>query len=120
MTRDEFIHSENLTAALTDMIRGPVLSEAIDILRREGITRPVMPNCGDLLHQAALNGAESRGWQRALFALESLALHRQKAEQAALQEEFQDAAVAKLKASGIYSAAEIQEIVTQSTLNQML
>lgn len=113
MTRLEYISSENLTSQLREIWNLPAFKDAIEIVRREGA--PAYPNNikGDLLHQAALNGAKAHGWSEALAAIEGLTRFQTKQTISQEQIEYTHSAKARMLATGMYTEKEIDELISQ-------
>lgn len=73
MTETEFRSNDSCTHRMNEILNDPVFLQARLILKTK--SKPAFPSAtgGDLLHQAALNGASAYGWMDCLDTLEKLA-----------------------------------------------
>jgi len=113
MTRKEFQQGESLMAQLSEILRFPVMKQALDILFEEGPSDMPLPIPGvDYGAQVAAVGAASIGWNKALKALKNLSIKPTAfAQKAASQNEmYKDEAKRRVAASKLYTEAEIEEI----------
>lgn len=117
MKRQEFITSENMTLTLRRLLDDPVMQNALEIVRQEGVPREPLHGAGDLIHQAALNGARACGWSAALQNLELLTRFQKPASKDEARE-YDDAAIQRLVALGYTEAQAKQAMTEYHLLNQ--
>jgi hypothetical protein len=111
MKRQEFQKSEQNMADLNELLRHPIMRTAIEIVKAESVGLPDPIPGVDYESQVAACGAFTAGAFRAFDKLESLCrpsgilignLPR--------QEQYDDAAKARMREAGIYTDKEINEL----------
>jgi len=113
MTRTEFIASEACTSRIHQILEDEVFKEAIRLLMIEGAPKDPIPNQGDLLQQAALNGAKSAGYFLFLERLKGMAILRKPNQKSDDVKSTQwTAMVESLVKSGVYNQKEAEAAAT--------
>lgn len=103
MNRLQFISSESKTSRLAEILRDPIMEEAMQIIRNEAIPQAPSPHGGDLIQQAAIAGMRAEGRQKAILDLELLTKFRAP-EQKDKEQEFDQSAMAILVSQGYTEA----------------
>jgi len=111
MKRIDFHKNEQFMAELAELLRTPVLAAAIEIVKTESVGLPDAVPGVEYQTQVAVAGAFTAGIFKAFERLESLArpltigtgvLPR--------QNQYDDAAKARMRAAGVYTEAEIGQL----------
>jgi hypothetical protein len=112
MNRMEFQMQEASMAELAGLLRSPVLSTAIAIVKAEAVTSLPDPIPGvDYGAQVSAHGAQMIGWVRAIRALELLAVPPTHATgRMFIERQFDSAARRKMREAGVYTEEEIDKI----------
>ena len=98
-------------AELAELLRNPLLNAALEIVRNEGMPSLPEPVPGvDYGAQTAAMGAFITGWSRALRSLESLTRLTIVPGHFPSQRQFDEPARQRMRAGGIYTEKEIEEI----------
>lgn len=112
INRMAFQMQEGSMAELASLLRNPVLSTAIEIVKAEAVTSLPDPIPGvDYGAQVSAHGAQMAGWLRAIRALELLAMPPvQSTGRQFIERQFDSAARRKMREAGVYTEEEISKI----------
>lgn len=110
MRRSDFQKSEEFMSQLSEILRTPVMQAAIEIVKNESVGLPDPLPGVDYQQQVAVCGAFSAGSFRALEKLESLTRAPTSPSVLPRQTQFDDAARDRMRAAGIYSEKEINDL----------
>lgn len=118
MTRAEFQSSEPMMAQLDEVLRFPIVKNALEIVRAEGanVSLPVPISGVDYAAQVAAVGARTIGWADAIKALCSLSRKPLALQQHKPNDQnsmYLDEARKRVVASGIYTEEELKELNKQ-------
>lgn len=110
MKRTDFQNSEEFMASLTEILRTPVMRTAIEIVKAESVGLPDPVPGVDYQQQVAVCGAYTAGAFRAFDKLESLTRAPSTPSIMPRQNQFGDAARERMRAAGIYTDKEINDL----------
>ena len=111
MKRAEFQKSESNMAELDALLRHPIMHLAIEIAKAESIGLPDPISGVDYQAQVSVCGAFTAGAFRMIERLESLARPvTLPASSMPRQNQYEDAAKAKMREQGVYNDKEIEEL----------
>jgi hypothetical protein len=110
MKRSDFQQSEEFMASLTEILRTPVMRAAIEVIKAESVGLPDPTPGVDYQQQVAVCGAYTAGAFRAFDKLESLARPPSTPSILPRGNQFDDAARERMRAAGIYSEKEINDL----------
>ena len=110
MKRSDFQKSEQFMGELSEILRTPVMRAAIEIVRNESVGLPDPVPGVDYQQQVAVCGAFTAGSFRVLEKLESLARAPTTPSILPRTNQFDDAAKDRMRAAGVYSEEEINDL----------